>query len=523
MENRGSPDECQEVGLLDDLDEVITAQLKPSAHIMDGFKLTQQTQAQPQPYVTILVQPQSRALRFRYKCEGRYPGALTGLGSTAENKTYPTIRVENYVGKFVVAVSCVTKDHPYHPHPHNIVSKEDCRKGVYRNKYERSNMTAQFSTLGIQCVKKTEVKESLEQRKSLKIDPFNTRYDHMGKLTDIDLNAVRLCFQVFIESIPGSDKFDRPLDPVVSDVIYDRKAMSDLHITKLSHPVAPMAGGLEMIVLCDKVSKDDIEVFFYEKDEAGRLIWEEKADNLTVHKQVAVCFRSPDCRKHFTAGNNLQTCIKIEVHLRRSRVNEHGDGRDLFLMSVSESGTEGAKRKRFPPPNLQMQIELMQSQDHVPMIIPVPRYEQHEIRHGNRSPRSDGSPARSPQWMNSPQPIMNAYGNGNEISHILPDAGPGPANPQELAAVNETAERLDSILDLGLPSNFNNNDINLNNLNMNEVQMTGPSATPVANGNIDESNYSVPNLSASMFESETSVGQLELLDSDQLQFKQEEK
>lgn len=82
--------------------------------------------------------------------------------------------MENYFGEFVIAVSCVTKDAPYRPHPHNIVSKDDCKKGVFRKRYDGSNMKAQLSTLGIQCVKKTEVKESLEQRQSLKIDPFNS-------------------------------------------------------------------------------------------------------------------------------------------------------------------------------------------------------------------------------------------------------------------------------------------------------------------------------------------------------------
>lgn len=80
--------------------------------------------------------------------------------------------MENYFGEFVVVVSCVTKDQPFRPHPHNIVSKDDCKKGVYRKKFDRPDMTAQLSTLGIQCVKKTEVKESLEQRQKLKIDPF---------------------------------------------------------------------------------------------------------------------------------------------------------------------------------------------------------------------------------------------------------------------------------------------------------------------------------------------------------------
>lgn len=66
-------------------------------------------------------------------------------------------------------------------------------------------------------------------------------------------------------------------------------------------------------------------------------------------------------------------------------------------------------------------------------------------------------------------------------------------------------------------------DINYNNFN-DEMQIPGPTATPVnVNGNIAEGHFSVPNLSATMFDSETSLGQLDLLDSDQLKFKQEEK
>lgn len=67
----------------------------------------------PGPYVIIEEQPASKALRFRYECEGRSAGAIPGANSTPENKTYPTIKIENYTGRAVVVVSCVTKDAPY--------------------------------------------------------------------------------------------------------------------------------------------------------------------------------------------------------------------------------------------------------------------------------------------------------------------------------------------------------------------------------------------------------------------------
>lgn len=75
----------------------------------------QQQQQQPEamPYVAILEQPASKALRFRYECEGRSAGSIPGANSTADNKTYPTIQIMNYVGRAVVVVSCVTKDFPY--------------------------------------------------------------------------------------------------------------------------------------------------------------------------------------------------------------------------------------------------------------------------------------------------------------------------------------------------------------------------------------------------------------------------
>lgn len=49
--------------------------------------------AKQKAQVKILEQPASKALRFRYECEGRSAGSLPGANSTTENKTYPTIQV----------------------------------------------------------------------------------------------------------------------------------------------------------------------------------------------------------------------------------------------------------------------------------------------------------------------------------------------------------------------------------------------------------------------------------------------
>ncbi|KAL2722144.1 embryonic polarity protein dorsal-like isoform X1 [Vespula maculifrons] len=265
-----------------------------------------------QPYVEIIEQPASKALRFRYECEGRSAGSIPGANSSPENKTFPTIRIVGYKGRAVVVVSCVTKDLPYRPHPHNLVGKEICKRGVCTLEISSENMTVTFANLGIQCVKKKDIEEALKIREEIRVDPFRTGFEHKKQPTSIDLNAVRLCFQVFLEG-SQKGKFTHPLTPVVSDPIFDKKAMSDLVINKLSHCNAPVAGGMGMILLCEKVAKEDIQIrFFEEKD--GHVTWEGFGDfqPSQVHKQTAIAFRTPSY-----CTQEIEQPVQVYIQLKR--------------------------------------------------------------------------------------------------------------------------------------------------------------------------------------------------------------
>ncbi len=44
-------------------------------------------------HVRVIEQPASKGLRFRYECEGRSAGSIPGSSSTNDNKTFPTIQV----------------------------------------------------------------------------------------------------------------------------------------------------------------------------------------------------------------------------------------------------------------------------------------------------------------------------------------------------------------------------------------------------------------------------------------------
>ncbi|XP_076227278.1 dorsal isoform X3 [Nomia melanderi] len=293
------------------------------------------------PYVEIIEQPASKALRFRYECEGRSAGSIPGVNSTPENKTFPSIRIVGYKGRAVVIVSCVTKDQPHRPHPHNLVGKEACKRGVCTVEVSSENMTVTFANLGIQCVKKKDIEEALRIREEIRVDPFRTGFEHKRQPTSIDLNAVRLCFQVFLEG-SQKGKFNLPLPPVVSDPIFDKKAMSDLVICKLSHCSASVAGGMEMILLCEKVAKEDIQVrFFEEKD--GQMVWEGFGDfqPTHVHKQTAIAFRTPTYRIQ-----QVDQPVQVYIQLKRPSDGATSEPLPFQMLPLGADDPDSLRRKR---------------------------------------------------------------------------------------------------------------------------------------------------------------------------------
>jgi len=293
-------------------------------------------------YVKILEQPAPKALRFRYECEGRSAGSLPGINSSGDRKTYPKIQIQNYVGRAVVVVSCVTVDPPYRPHPHNLVGKEGCKKGVCTMEINNEDMSCEFSNLGIQCVKKKDIEDSLKVREDIRVDPFRTGFGHKNQPGSIDLNSVRLCFQVFLEG-PEKGQFKLPLKAVVSDPIYDKKAINDLTIMKLSDCASPVVGNKEIILLCDKVSKDDIEIRFYEEDpETGAVTWEAFGDfqPSDVHKQFAISFRTPQYH-----NLEIPTAARVKIQLRCPSKETTSVARPFDYIPLT-SDMEIMKRKR---------------------------------------------------------------------------------------------------------------------------------------------------------------------------------
>merc|ERR1712165_495925 len=255
------------------------------------------TPVEQKPFVRILEQPASHKLRFRYKCEGRGAGALQGERSSPDKKTFPKIQIVGYKGPAVVVVSCVTHDSEVpKTHPHNLVSpasvgRDGCKKGVCTMNVNNEEMSVEFPHLGIQCVRKKDVDQSLKVRKEIRVDPYRAGFRHSESPASIDLNAVRLCFQAFLESPTHPGKYNVVLPPVSSNTIYDAKAKKELQMMDISDVSSPLEGGKKIIILCEKVTREDIKVRFYDP-EAGWEGWGVFGPN-DVHKQYAISLITP--------------------------------------------------------------------------------------------------------------------------------------------------------------------------------------------------------------------------------------
>lgn len=118
--------------------------------------------------------------------------------------------------------------------------------------------------------------------------------------------------------------------------------MAELIITKLSHYAAPCTGGKEIILLCDRVAKDDIQVRFFHETVDYALIWEAYGEFLPndVHKQVAISLRTP---KYY--DESIQQPVTIQIQLRRPSDGCTSLSRS-FQLTPRELDPDGLVRKR---------------------------------------------------------------------------------------------------------------------------------------------------------------------------------
>ncbi|XP_050320021.1 dorsal-related immunity factor Dif-like isoform X2 [Bactrocera neohumeralis] len=401
------------------------------------------------PYLRVVEQPSRKPMRFRYNSEGRTAGNIPGENSFQETKTFPTVEVVGYEGKARILVSCVTKDKPFRQHPHQLVG-QDCKHG-YCIRYVGPDtpLRVELSNIGIRCVKKKEISESLEMRKSRKIDPFKTGFDHITDPNSIELNSLRLCFQGFIKVGNGW----KALSPVVSEPLYDRKAKSELLISRLCSCAATIDGGDEIILLCSQVNKDDVKIRFKAIDN-NREVWHAYADfePSNVHKQTAIAFRTPRYPQA-----DLPKTAKTYIELERPSLDKRSDALEFVFHDPDRYKRERKRRKisgeslinqmnKDMGLNLNYQSISMNNTFNLPVTTVTHNYQM--------PPRSQLSPIPPQNCNTTPSPSPQcAY--TNQLSTLMQDTTIQAANCQRLHDLFN--DRKNQELDYNTRDNINTN------------------------------------------------------------------
>ncbi|XP_069086309.1 nuclear factor NF-kappa-B p105 subunit isoform X1 [Pleurodeles waltl] len=342
-----------------------TAFTEPDFHLPDPL-----LRSADGPYIEITEQPKQRGFRFRYVCEGPSHGGLPGASSERNKKSFPQIKIHNYVGHAKVVVQLVTSGKDVHLHAHSLVGKH-CEDGICTVTVGPKDMIVGFANLGILHVTKKKVFDTLESRM---IEAFRRGYNAgllihpdidyipsesggerpltdqerdiirqaaIQQTKDMDLSVVRLMFTAFLPDSNGS--FSRRLEPVISDTIFDSKApnASNLKIVRMDRTAGCVTGGEEVYLLCDKVQKDDIQIRFYEEDENGGS-WEGFGDfsPTDVHRQFAIVFKTPKYR-----DVNITKPASVFVQLRRKSDLEISEPKP-FLYYPEIKDKEEVQRKR---------------------------------------------------------------------------------------------------------------------------------------------------------------------------------
>ncbi|XP_017289142.1 nuclear factor NF-kappa-B p100 subunit isoform X2 [Kryptolebias marmoratus] len=306
------------------------------------------------PYIQIIEEPKQRGFRFRYECEGPSHGGLPGASSEKNRRTYPTVKINNYVGLARVEVQLVTHTDPARVHAHSLVGRHCNESGTCTLDIGPNELTASFSNLGILHVTKKGVVEVLTRRlRDERKRQKGTQYDltdaeemsilkeakELGKT--MDLNIVRLRFTAYLQDSTGA--FTRALKPVVSNPIYDSKSpnASNLKISRMDKTCGSVLGGDEIFLLCDKVQKDDIEIRFYEEDDEGG--WEAFGDfsPTDVHKQYAIVFKTP--AYHST---EIPRPVTVFLQLRRKKAGDSSDPKQFTYIPQVQDREEVLRKKQ---------------------------------------------------------------------------------------------------------------------------------------------------------------------------------
>ncbi|KAF7994502.1 hypothetical protein HCN44_003974 [Aphidius gifuensis] len=260
--------------------------------------------------IEVIEQP-VRTLTFKYQCEGPMKSNTHKL-----EKKFISLRIHGgYEGPALLFASCVTKNQDdykkFRPHPHKIIGKNCNSQGIYVLPVVLKNDNViNIPQLNILCIKKIDYAKTLQERAKINVDPFQAGFDYKNETNTIDPSAIRLCFQIFhYNKVDGKVCLQKLSNPIVTNPIYN----NDLKICKLSPDNGPACGGTDVILLCEKIQKNDIKIRFFVKDSNNKIIWESFGGFnpvIDIHKQYAIFFKTP-AYKNQTIYETVEVFVEL--------------------------------------------------------------------------------------------------------------------------------------------------------------------------------------------------------------------
>lgn len=262
-------------------------------------------------------------------------GSLTGSRSIKTKKTYPEVELKNFSRTGIIRCSLYqTHSNISSPHSHLLVVHKEDKDNFDPHDVEVSpdlGYIVRFENMSIIHTAKKDVTKELFQKKVQKMK-FDLNVDELSVkqikcLTDqtnreakhMNLNQVCLCFEAFEVDKKGG-QFKRICEPVYSSYINNLKSAltGELKICRMSICTGSVEGNDDLILLVEKVAKNNIKVRFFEMQN-GKEIWQSFGSftEADVHHQYAIVLLTPPYR-----DKKIDNYVNVFVELVRESDNQ---------------------------------------------------------------------------------------------------------------------------------------------------------------------------------------------------------
>lgn len=81
-------------------------------------------------------------------------------------------------------------------HPHSLVGKQ-CKRGVCTVEVNNETMTASFTNLGVQCVRRKDIEQELKVRQEIRVDPFRSMHVMNYCVTHFDCSLMAIFYFLY--------------------------------------------------------------------------------------------------------------------------------------------------------------------------------------------------------------------------------------------------------------------------------------------------------------------------------------